>query len=169
MTTRLDSRAAGAVSRRLIDGALAYHSALTVQCHADSYHPASPAGAKVEAWAEVTLAYAAEQGLPIWSAAGYLDFVRRRDATRFEDLTWDEVEGRLAFRLATAAGDQAEASASRSAPAVLLPTPFGSRRLARVTVDGQAATFVVRPVTGQDQAWLALPPGPHGVEAWFAP
>ena len=50
-----------------------------------------------------TLAFAQEQGIPIWCAEEWLSFVEARDAARVEQMAY--VDGRLSFSLSGVAGD----------------------------------------------------------------
>lgn len=159
----LDSQAAVAISKEMIDGALMHHTALTTQFHLDFYYPESPVRSEVEKWAEGTLAYAHQKGLPIWSAARYLDFIRCRDQAHLYNLAWNEAQRRLTFRLLAAESSDFNLT-------VRLPetAPVGS--LSQVWVDGQPAAFTLHRdrAAGAIYALLAVVPGVHTIDVEYA-
>lgn len=173
----LDPQAAITISRTMIDNAITYHTALTTQFHVDFYHPTSPVRAEVEEWARGVLAYAAEKGLPIRSAAHLLGFVRCRDNAQFHNLSWNNEAGRLSFRLLTPAGNEQfqlttlipatglAGSLDLKLQAATQNAPISA--ITRIEVDGQSANYFVQSVAGIAYAWLTLPPGQHDIDVWY--
>ncbi len=158
----LDSRGAIAVSQQMIDEALKYHTALAAQFHFDFYNPDSPVRGEVEKWAQGTLAHAAERGIPIWSAARFLEFVRCRDSAQFYDLSWNKHEHRLTFHLLAAAKDNFDLT-------VRLPAISETKPIFRIEVDGRPTPVTVQREGERNPHALALvPPGRHKIDVWYA-
>ncbi len=158
----LDSQAAVAVSQQVIDAALTYHSALAAQFHFDFYAPDSPVRSEVEAWAKGTLAYAAENGLPIWSAAHFLKFVRCRTQAHLYDLTWHDDQQRLSFQLLAGQNQDFELT-------LRLAGQTGGRDLSKVEVDGQPGTFTLhKDNIRQSYGLISVSPGQHTIDVWYA-
>ena len=141
----------------MIDNALTYHTALATQFHIDFYHPTSPVRPQVEAWARGTLAYAAEKGLPIWSAARFLEFVHCKDQAQFHTLSWDQAAQKLTFQLQAAPGGDFELT-------VLSPA---IREVRQIEVDGRPANFTLQHEAGRAYARFSLPPDRHTIDVWY--
>ncbi len=153
----LEPAAAIDVSQQMIDNALTYHTALATQFHIDFYHPTSPVRPQVEAWARGTLAYAAEKGLPIWSAARFLEFVHCKDQAQFHTLSWDEAAQKLTFQLQAAPGGDFELT-------VLIPA---IREVRQIEVDGRPVNFTLQHEAGRAYARFSLPPDRHTIDVWY--
>lgn len=139
-----------AVSRQIIDASQAGgYSAIGTQFHVD-YYPYD----EVKPWVDGTLAYAASQQIPMWTARRWFEFVQARAASTMADVTWDATAGRLAFTLAVPAGAPAQS--------LMLPPAFGTRVLAQVSIDGLAVVPVSMTVGGRATFVVAVGPASGG-------
>jgi hypothetical protein len=92
----LSGQAAAALSIAQISQCLRrYPAALGLQCHVDPFTLGGAKAEQVGHWFEQTLAYAAAQRLPIFSAERWLAFVEARAQARIDALRWQAQAGRL--------------------------------------------------------------------------
>jgi hypothetical protein len=125
------------VSRSLIDASQAGgYSAIATNFHVDYY-----LREQVKPWVDGTLAYAAAQGIPMWTAGRWLNFTQARAATTMSNLAWTPASGLFSFTITVPGGAEAQP--------VLLPAAFGGVPLARVTVDGTTVAPQALTVNGQ--------------------
>lgn len=135
-----------AVSRQLIDGSQAGgYSAIATQFHVDYYE-----FGEVGPWVDGTLAYAASQQVPMWTAARWLRFVEARAATTIANLAWTPGTGQLAFGLTVPAGAEPQT--------VTLPQVFAGRVFAGLTVDGQTMAPTLQSVNGLATQFFSVAP-----------
>lgn len=142
--------AALAVSRQLIDASQAGgHSAIATQFHVD-YYPYD----EVKPWVDGTLAYAASQNIPMWTARRWHDFVQARAASTMSAMSWDAGLGRLTFTMAVPGGAPVQS--------LMVPPSFGTRVLAEVRLDGQAVIPTAMVVNGRASQVIAVGPAAGG-------
>ncbi|MHB0877254.1 MAG: hypothetical protein ACYC5O_14550, partial [Anaerolineae bacterium] len=93
-----------------------------------------------------------EMGLPVLNADEWLEFCLARDAAAIADTAW---QGEALSFTVTRGRDGSGLTA-------MAPIPEG-KRVAQVSVDGQAAESTLRRVHGHDYALVALPAAAAGV------
>jgi hypothetical protein len=145
-TEGLTTTQALAVSRQLIDDSQAGgYSAIATQFHVDYY-----GFGEVGPWVDGTLAYAASQQVPMWTATRWLEFVEARAATTIDDLAFAPGTGQLTFGITVPAGAEPQT--------VTLPQTFNGRVLASLTLDGQTIAPVLQPVNGLPTQFFTVAP-----------
>ncbi len=143
------------VSRELIDRSQAGdYAALMAIFHVDC------AGEIVE-WIDGTLAYARSQGVPIWNADQWVDFVERRYAAQYSNIIWDVATSTLTFDLTAPTGSYDLAT--------IIPVRYVGGDLLSVSVDGIPASFSTQTIKGRDEAFVIVPAGNHSVTAVYEP
>lgn len=149
------------VMRAIIDRSLAGDfSAVTGQFHVDPFAVGGEHLPEAEKWLDVTLDYAAEKNVPIWSAEEWLRFTEVRHEVIMSQVDWQAESGRLTFSVDVATGSPAEM-------AVMLPIRHGSLSLAGIEQDGRDAAFTTREVAGISYGWLSLPAGSSEITAHY--
>jgi len=143
--------------RRSLNGAW---SAIAAQFHVDPYAMGGETSAQAVQWLEGTLDYAAEQGVPIWSAAEWLRFTEVRHDADLEGVAWRSAARRLSFKLASRLTPDVELT-------VMVPLWHGEAKLAQVEVNGQPVQHGQRIVGGVSYGWVSIPAGSHQVEATY--
>jgi hypothetical protein len=128
-------------------GAKGYYGTFVANLHTD--HDGS------EARAAQVIAAAQARGVPVISAAQLLAWTDGRNASSFDDLTWNPVTGGLNFRIDVAAG-------ARGLPA-MIPMSTATSELATLTGPNGAVTPASRTVKGVEYAVFSAVPG-----AWTA-
>ncbi len=138
----------------------ATYSAVAAQFHIDPFAIGGDLAVKAGRWLESTLDYAAEQGIPIWSAAKWLGFTEARHNTTLERMQWDPLGQRLSFYLIAPATSQVDLT-------ILIPQQHGEARLARVEVDGAAMVYHQRNLGGDSYAAISVGAGSHQIAAIY--
>ncbi len=140
----LTPTAALAVSRQLIDDSQAGgYSAIATQFHVDYYQFGN-----VQPWVDGTLAYAAGQQIPMWTAERWLSYTENRAATAVSAVTWTPGTGVLTFSVAVPAGGEPQT--------VTLPTTFAGRTLSHLTLDGATVAPTLVMVNGRATQFFAV-------------
>jgi hypothetical protein len=147
---KLSAEAAVAVSKILLQRSLAGdHSAIAANFHTDPFDFGGQPAAEAARWLEGTLDYAADQGIPIWSALEWLHYTEARHDANLEGIEWQPGTKRLNFRLAVPTATDVDL-------AVMIPLRHGSATLSQVEVDGFLLKHHERKVAGVDYGWVSL-------------
>ena len=127
------------------------YSAFVTNIHPVRYTGADPITGP---WARALWEHARDAGIPVWTAAHFLDFTNARQLTRFDNLSWDGVT--LQFDVSgPAAGDDIT---------VVLP----AKGLISLSVNAEVIHPVYETISGRSTAFLtALTDGAH-VAAQYA-
>ena len=116
-------------------------AALGGQFHIDPFQLGGDPAEKASVFLDGVLAYAAELGVPIWSAREWLDFTELRHETDFADVSWDPAASTLTFRLLPS--NQADATLT-----ILLPARHADKTIDGVSMDGVTTSMRDRLVLG---------------------
>ena len=98
--------------------------------------------------------YAAEHGIPVWTAANLLDFLRARDDAAFTDIRWNGKN--LSFKLNSL-------RAHDSGLTFMVPAGFGGLKVNRILINQQVYPYKVRRFKGKDYGFVTLTPGQNYV------
>lgn len=137
-----------------------YHEVITGQFHVDPYAFGGEIAALVGQWLDGTLDYAAENDIPIWTAASWLDFNERRRETRVNNLEWFPSSKTLHFHVFSQMPEDVNLS-------ILIPANLNSGKLDSVIVDGNQVPFVKRFIGGLDYGWFRVKSGDHNLETIY--
>lgn len=141
------------VSRELIDRSQAGdYAALMAIFHVDCI-------GKAPGWIDGTLAYARSQGVPIWNADQWLNFVEARYASRYNNIAWDDATSTLTFSMA--------APATGHELTTVIPLRYNGGNLLSVSVDGSPAAFSAQTIKGREEAFVVVPAGNHSFTAVY--
>jgi len=143
--------------RRSLDGA---YSAIVAQFHVDPFAIGGQPAAEATRWLEGTLDYAAEQGIPIWSAEEWLHFTEVRHDAELEEVQWHPEAQRLSFRLKARPAPHVELT-------VMLPLWHEGAKLAQAEVNRQPVQHGQRMVGGVSYGWISVPAGSYQVVATY--
>ena len=116
-------------------------AALGGQFHIDPFQLGGDPAEKASVFLDGALAYAADLGVPIWSAREWLDFTEQRHQTDFAGMTWDPAASTLTFRLLPS--NQADATLT-----ILLPASHSDKTVHSLRVDGVTTPMADRLVLG---------------------
>lgn len=159
--SNLDLQSALAVSRELLQKSNdVYHEVITGQFHVDPYALGGEISDTLGKWLNGTLDYAAENDIPIWTAASWLDFTERRRDTVVSNLEWFQPSQTLRFRIFSKIPDDLHLS-------VLIPADRQLGKLDSVILDGSKVPFVNRSIGGLDYGWIKVNSGDHILEAIY--
>jgi len=103
-------------------------------------------------WARNTMAYAHDQGVPIWSADRWLAFWEAREAARFAGISFQEDV--LSFRIV--------GNGPRETLTLMIPFTSESRQIQSIRIDGQPQPFSLRRVWGRTYGLLEVDVPPAG-------
>ncbi len=141
-----------AVSEQLIDNSQAGdYAAIMTQFHVDYYSAAT-------GWAESTMAYANQLGIPMWNADMWLSYITARHDAEFNDLNWDSGSKSLSFTLAASGGAQENLT-------LLLPATYQGSQLDSVYIDGSPASISLQTIKGRSEAFVNTTAVNHSVVA----
>ncbi|GIL08815.1 MAG: hypothetical protein BroJett033_3260 [Chloroflexota bacterium] len=157
----LTSGEAVLVSSELIDRSQAGdYAALMAIFHVDCVNEGETPG-----WISGTLNYARSQGVPIWNADRWLNFVETRYAARYSGIAWNDVASTLTFSMTAPAGSESLST--------VIPLNYNGRSLLSVSVDGSPAAFSAQTIKGRAEAFVTVPAGNHSFtavyEVWTPP
>lgn len=160
-SVKIPAEQAVLVSKGMIDRSLAgRYAAIGAIFHTDPFAVGEQWATEEGKWMDGTLQYAADNGVPIWSAEMWLDFVEARRDTSIENIVWLPSESRLTFTL--------DVPRVRSgAMSVLLPLEHLATHLLGVDINGKTAAFVKHTLGAQQYAWVEVPEGENVVEAHY--
>jgi hypothetical protein len=157
----LSAEQATGVSKGLLDKSLrGYPSAIAVMFHADPFAEGGSWATDESRWMDGTLGYAAEQGVPIWSAEEWLRFTETRHDANLEQLKWHPDARRLDFRMETHFDPDIEL-------AVMVPLWYADAKLAQVYIDGESVQYSTRQVGAVEYGWVPTLAGSHQVRAVY--
>ena len=103
-----------------------------------------------------SLAYAAELGVPIWSAQEWLQFTEERHGSNFTNMSWDPTASRLTLSLTPSNGAESTLTA-------LIPAAHAGRKLESLTVNGVTTPTNHRLVLGNVEYALVVVPAQEQV------
>lgn len=119
------------------------YSAISVKAHNDEYYFSKEPLFRM-------ISYAKENGIPVWTAAKLLDFMRMKDEATFSNIGWRE--DHLSFRLNSALRHTHGLS-------VMVPAGFSRMRIKKITRDGNEQPYILRSVKGSEYAFITVIPG----------
>ncbi|MGC1244125.1 MAG: hypothetical protein WA874_21220 [Chryseosolibacter sp.] len=96
------------------------------------------------------LDYANDKGIPVWTELQLLEFLKTKDEASFTNITWSDKV--LSFEIKSALKYDRGITC-------LIPASFDGAEINKVTVDGEERAFVIRPMKGNDYAWVTVKPG----------
>ncbi|NWG07505.1 MAG: twin-arginine translocation signal domain-containing protein [Chloroflexi bacterium] len=137
-------------------------SALGGQFHIDPFQLGGDPAEKATVFLDGSLAYAAELGVPIWSAQEWLEFTERRHEADFKDVTWDANASSLTLSLIP----RHEADSTLT---VLIPAAHTDKAISALSVDGVTTPHSARLVLGNvEYVQVIVSTQAHTVKADYA-
>ena len=150
----LEPEEAIAVSTQLLDYSLQEgFSAIAAQFHVDPYVVGEDFTWRAEAWLDGTLAYAAENDIPIWPAQDWLAFTDWRQSLELNSVRWNPASSILEVDISSDAGQTAEAS-------LMIPRQHQDSMLDRVFLDDVEVTAQLGQFKGLEYGFIPI----HGSE-----
>ena len=151
----LSPSAALAVSQQLIDDSQnGGYSAVTTQFHVDYF-----TFGEVRPWAEGTMDYASQLGIPMWTAEHWLRYNEARRDTSISGMSWSAASSQLSFSVSVPSGAEAQSLA--------LPGAYGGASLSSVTLDGATVSTSQQTITGRATRFVNVASGSHSVVATY--
>jgi hypothetical protein len=137
-------------------------AAVCAQFHIDPFAAGGEWAERFGRFMDATLQYAADNGIPVYSAAEWLAFIEARDAATLDELRWDADAQRLTFALNAPRAEGVSL-------AVLLPAHHNARALVECRVDGQrVASTGTRRVGGLEYVSIVIASDTHHCEVTYA-
>ena len=141
----------GLMDRSLHDGVYSY---ISIKAHNAEYFFSRTALMKM-------LDYANENGIPVWTAAKLLDFLKVKDEADFTDIQWSD--NTLTFKINSSLPHT-------NGLACIIPFRYKGRTIDNIKNDGTAASYVVRSIKGFEYAMVIVKPGSdHRVVVTYLP
>ena len=155
---KLSAQEAVKVVKGLLDRSVKHNdfSALGGQFHIDPFQLGGDPAEKASVFLDGALAYAAELGVPIWSAHEWLQFTEERHESNFTNLSWDPNASRLTLNLTPSAG-------AGSRLTMLIPASHSGKKLESLTVNGVTTPTKLRLVLGNVEYALVVVPAQEQV------
>ena len=106
------------------------------------------------------LEYANSKGIPVWSELKFLEFLKAKDEASFSDMKWEG--NRLTFTIHSSLTHD-------SGITFLLPSTHNRKKIEKITMNGEAQAFAIKPLKGYDYGWVTIKPGfTYTVEVHYA-
>jgi len=96
------------------------------------------------------LDYANQQGVPVWTELKYLEFLRAKEETAINDITWRD--NQLTYTLRSRLGHENGISC-------LIPYTFNSKKIVEVNLNGNPNNYSIREIKGRSYALVTIKPG----------
>jgi len=107
------------------------------------------------------LDYANGKGIPVWTAAKCLDFLKAKDEAVFDDIQWSGSE--LAFKIRSSLTHTNDL-------ACMIPYEFKGKKIKTIKVDGVAGSYGVHSIKGAEYAMVRFRPGlDHSIIVSYLP
>jgi hypothetical protein len=119
------------------------YSYISVKSHNDEYFFSKAPLMKM-------LAYARNNGIPVWTALKLLDFIKMKDEATFSDICWSN--NKLSFNLNSSLKHS-------NGLTFMVPFKYGNKEIKKFILNGISATFIRRSVKGSDYAFMTIVPG----------
>jgi hypothetical protein len=119
------------------------YSFISVKSHNDEYYFSKIPLMKM-------LAYANSNGIPVWTALKFLDFIKMRDEASFANIAWSHCK--LSFDLNSSLTHNNNLT-------IMIPYNYGNKIIKGILKNDNEASFIVRKVKGSDYAFLCVEPG----------
>jgi hypothetical protein len=96
------------------------------------------------------LDYANQQGIPVWTELNFLEFLRAKEETTINDITWDD--NQLSYTIHSALKNE-------NGITHLIPYVFNSKKVDEVKVNGNTYPNIVQEIKGRRYALITIRPG----------
>jgi hypothetical protein len=96
------------------------------------------------------LDYANQQGIPVWTELNFLEFLRAKEETTINDITWDD--NQLSYTIHSALKNE-------NGITHLIPYVFNSKKVDEVKVNGNTYPYIVQEIKGRRYALITIRPG----------
>ncbi|MDZ7604660.1 MAG: hypothetical protein U5K79_03520 [Cyclobacteriaceae bacterium] len=130
----------GLVDRSLNDEIFSF---VSIKAHNDEYFFSKGPILKM-------LAYAKSKGIPVWTAANLLDFIKMRDDATFSSVIW--LKNRLSFTINSRL-------THKSGLTFMVPASYGGENVKTITKDGKEVPVSIKHVRGMDYAFVTVESG----------
>ena len=138
-----------------------FYSAFVNNIHQIRYAGADPI---TPLWPAIVWQYCQDHDIPSWSGEMLLDFVEARDASQFENITWNidgnSNQGTLEFDFSTPVGGQDLT--------VMVPMVHEGRGLAQILADGQPVSPIFEEIKGIEYAMFTTQDTALHIQAFYA-
>lgn len=128
------------------------NQAIAMQMHVDYY-------AGEQTWAENTISYTKNLGIPMFNGDTWLGFTENRYNSTLSNVTW--ANNKLSFT--------ASVPATQTGQTLMLPKRSATGNLTTITVNGLNKTFTSQTVRGEDFAFVVLGAGSSTVQVTYVP
>ncbi|MEP7257771.1 MAG: hypothetical protein ABI687_05275 [Flavitalea sp.] len=130
----------GLMDRSLNGSAYSY---ITLKCHNNEYFFSKVPLSRM-------LDYANEKGIPVWTCAKILDFLKAKDEASFKNISWSA--DKLSFNI--------HSSLTHSnGITCMIPYRFNGKEIREIAVGGLKSAYSIKNIKGSDYAFLTIKPG----------
>jgi hypothetical protein len=119
------------------------YSIVSIKAHNNEYYFSKETLMKM-------LAYAKENGIPVWTALNLLNFLKMKDEASFTCISW--TNNTLSFTLNSSLKHS-------NGLTFLVPANYGDEKITGITKDNEDSQFTIRPVKGSEYAFVTVRPG----------
>ena len=96
------------------------------------------------------LDYANEQGIPVWTELKFLEFLRAKEETTINDITWNDDQ--LTYTLRSTLAHENRITH-------LVPLVFNKKTIGKVRLNGNPYAYTVQEIKGHRYALITVNPG----------
>ncbi len=119
------------------------YSVISIKAHNNEYYFSREPLMKM-------LAYANENGIPVWTALNLLNFLKMKDEASFTNISW--VNNQLSFTLNSSIKHGNGLS-------FMIPASHGDKKITGITKDNKDVQLTIKSVKGSEYAFVTVEPG----------
>jgi hypothetical protein len=119
------------------------YSVISIKSHNNEYYFSKKPLIKM-------LEYAKKNGIPVWTAVKLLDFLKMKDESDFDNISWEENE--LSFNITSSLTHSTGLT-------FMLPAIYDNKNIASITVNGNIKHFTVKLVKNSQYAFVTVKGG----------
>jgi hypothetical protein len=96
------------------------------------------------------LDYANGNGIPVWTTAKLLDFLKAKDEAAFTNIKW--VNNSLSFKIKSSL-------THTNGITCMIPYMYNGKKISNIKINGMTASYAVKTIKGFEYALVTIKPG----------
>ncbi|MEP7142662.1 MAG: hypothetical protein ABI707_07320 [Ferruginibacter sp.] len=97
-----------------------------------------------------SLDYANSRGIPVWTEAKLLGFLKAKDEATFSNINW--ANNRLSFKIKSSLRHDNDLTC-------MIPYTHNDKKVVQITINGKVSSYLVKLIKGVNYVWITIRPG----------